>query len=254
MNPYSQISQIIAIVVLFLVVIHITASISWLANFEVTKTMAAIVSLVIVVNVFLIIGLLFHKKGILIIWLWIHGILLVTGAILDYPRVPVSMIVITATCFLAVYILLQTFDHHIRIEVRYSHPQENNASSVSPNMGAQLNGASNNSPQGDVDFSYFISLKTNFIDLPENRMTEQELLTISETIASQEMAIQQRYAAYMRLLTVGSDSELPTYEEVMKILEKEKSEKKTVESPPPPYSSSFEQNHTDNYALPNVVE
>lgn len=82
-------------------------------------------------------------------------------------------------------------------------------------------------------------------------MTPRELLTISETIASQEIADQQRYAACMRLLT-ASDAELPTYEEILKILEREKHEKKSeMESPPPSYWSIV--NHTNTNEMPNIV-
>ena len=86
-------------------------------------------------------------------------------------------------------------------------------------------------------------------------MTERELLTISETIASQEMAMQQRYAAAcMRLLT-ASDAELPTYEEIARVLEEEKrraEEKMKTETPPPSYSRIVMQESYSNQ-MPNIV-
>ena len=130
----------VALIVIFLLVIHITASIAWLTNFQVNNAIYAVVTSIIIVNLVLITGLLMHKKGIIIVWLWFHGILLVTGAVLDYPSVPVSMIVITASCFLAVYVLLQTFDHHIRIEVRYNNNRLRNQEA---GHGSGLGNASN---------------------------------------------------------------------------------------------------------------
>ena len=81
----------------------------------------------------------------------------------------------------------------------------------------------------------------------DTHLTDRELLTISETIAAQEIVIQQRYAAYMRLLT-ASDSELPTYEQ----LEQEKRQKK-CESPPA-YSTVMVDNEKSikRNAMPNV--
>merc|ERR1719266_1793102 len=80
--------------------------------------------------------------------------------------------------------------------------------------------------QGAFASSRFEQRPQQVMRVRDTRFTDRELMTISETIAAQEIVIQQRYAAYMRLLT-ASDSELPTYEQ----LEQEKQQKK-CESPP----------------------
>lgn len=144
-----------AIFVLFLLIIQITASITWMTNFEITNLLAGVGVFLIVVNIFLIVGLFLHKKCIIIGWLWLHGFLLVTGAVLDYPHIPISMIVITASCFLAVFVLLQTFDHHIRIEVLYN----NSLGTQNPARGnsAHQNPENNRMAMGKTIFSFFIN-------------------------------------------------------------------------------------------------
>ena len=248
LSPYGEVGQLIAILVLVLLVVHITASIVWITTTLVMEAMAICITIVTMMNVLLIIGLFVRQKSIIIVWLWLHGLILVVGAVLDYPTIPISMIIITASCFLAVYILLQTFDHNIRIEVRYT----NAFSSMAPIRGLGHtpppgNNAGNpagttNPPTGSnppitivrpagAQFTQPRPLAASRPD--NNRLSDRELMTISETIAAQEMVIQQRYAAYMRYLT-AADSELPSYEDVIQILKAEKEEKKKEKAAPAP--------------------
>ena len=148
--------------------------------------------------------------------------------------------VVTASCFLAVYMLLQTFDHNIRIEIR---------SHISPTNGGRTQETGNGN--GGFPSGHFEQRPQQVMRVRDTHLTDRELMTISETIAAQEIVIQQRYAAYMRLLT-ASDSELPTYEDIVKILEQEKRQKK-CESPPS-YSTAMMDNEksTSRNTMPNV--
>ena len=194
-------------------------------------------------NVVVIVAIFLRLKSVIILWLWFHGIMLVVGAVLDFPTIHVSMIIIEASCFLVVYMLLQTFDHNIRIEVRCHNAFNGSMAPRNQESGTTPGG------QGAFASSHFEQRPQQVMRVRDTRLTDRELMTISETIAAQEIVIQQRYAAYMRLLT-ASDSELPSYEDMVKILEKEKQQTK-CESPPS-YSKVMMDIAESNRSMPNV--
>lgn len=104
-------------------------------------------------------------------------------------------------------------------------------------------------------------------------LTENELVTISATIAAHDLLLQQRHAAVRA--TINPDAGLPTYDEIMKIVQEEekneRSEKETLrrmeenraeevsfeeevlQSPPPAYGEALRLMRISE-GLPNVVQ
>ena len=76
--------------------------------------------------------------------------------------------VLTATCFLAVYMLLQTFDHNIRIEIR---------SNISPTNGGR-NQETGNGVNGQLSSSHFETRPQQVTDVA-CRIFERELILLS---------------------------------------------------------------------------
>jgi hypothetical protein len=229
--------------------VHIVLAIVGVFVFFVNSVAIMVSSSVIFINGLLIMGVVHHRREFLIIWLWFYGILFFLGTIMGFPQFPVIVAVITGFSMIFVYALLRSFDHFPRFHanLRRMDPPRTPMYMPQPNPRPVNN---NN-----------------------ELLTENELVTISATIAAHDLLLQQRHAAVRA--TINPDAGLPTYDEIMKIVQEEekneRSEKETLrrmeenraeevsfeeevlQSPPPAYGEALRLMRISE-GLPNVVQ
>ena len=126
--------------------------------------------------------------------------MLVVGAVLDFPTIHVSMIIIEASCFLVVYMLLQTFDHNIRIEVRCHNAFNGTMAPRNQESGTAPGG------QGAFASSHFEQRPQQVMRVRDTRLTDRELMTIIASIVWMNTIMEdQAIAASVIVITVRFD-------------------------------------------------
>ncbi len=228
LKNYDHFGQILVILVLACSGIHIIMAAIGMVSFIAHPVVVVISSMILFMNSLLIVGVVYHRKEFLVGWLWFYTFIFFFSFIVTMPKFPIVLAAVAGFGMLLVYTLLKSFEQPLRMGTAIERVEAGAGGAASLHhhgMYVQHNhnhpGHPHNNPGAAAHLSARIPATINVAPAAVgsgNLLTENELVTISATIAAQELAMQRRQAA---LNAINPDAGLPTYDEVMRIVKEE---------------------------------